>query len=369
MENLEKACIFAPGPVPVAQHILAIGHEQPPYNRTADFSKLTLSILCGLQYVFQTQGSIALLTSSGTAAMEASVMNFLNTEDRALVINGGVFGQRWCDLCDIHSIPYEELKVPLGEDIDLSVLDDILSSNRYTAALVNAHETSTGHLYDVEAIGEIVSRYGVFFIVDAICAICADEFLMDDWHVDAAILSSQKALALPPGLSFVAMNDRALERLAINDPRSMYFNLEDYLVNQERGQSPYTPAVGIMMQLHRRLLDIQDQTLSSLVNTHKQRAEYFRHSLEDLCLSVLPERPSNSLTALSCDSFAATDIVETLRRRYNIVVAPNGGGLSSRVFRVSHMGAQNDADVDHLIEALKAITDSRTSAGVERLKI
>ena len=132
--------------------------------------------------------------------MEATVLNFLDTSDRALIVNGGTFGQRWCDLCDTHSIAYDEIVVPIGTDLDLSDLAGQLSDNRYSALLINAHETSIGHLYDIEAIGQLAHRHDVFFIVDAISSICADQFAMDRWHVDVAILSSQKALALPPGL-------------------------------------------------------------------------------------------------------------------------------------------------------------------------
>ena len=152
------------------------------------------------------------------------------------------------------------------------------------------------------------------------------------------------------------MNDLAKERMASNNPKSMYFDLENYLVNLERGQLPYTPAIGIMMQLHRRLLDIQEQTLPALVLTHKHRAELFRQTLDDLSYSVLPYRSSNALTALLCHGFVATDIVEELRNDYNVIVAPNAGELQSKVFRIAHIGAQDDAGVQRLIEGLRAIT-------------
>ena len=289
---MEKLRLFTPGPVSIEEHIRAIGENQPPYNRTEEFSEFTHELLDGLKYVFQTEGSVTLLTGSGTSAMEASVLNFLDARDKALVINGGTFGQRWCDLCDVHSISYDEIKVPLGADVDLSQLSDLLLDNQYTALLVNAHETSTGHLFDIQAIGRIARRHRVLFIVDAISTICADQFSMDDWYVDVAILSSHKALALPPGLSFVAMNERATARLVKGPPKSLYFNLNDYLANQQRGQLPYTPAIGLMVQLHQRLKDIRQETLPALVLRHEQRAESFRHAIKDLAFEVLPLRSS-----------------------------------------------------------------------------
>ncbi|WP_298869053.1 alanine--glyoxylate aminotransferase family protein [uncultured Gimesia sp.] len=366
---MEKLRLFTPGPVPIEKHILAIGNKQPPYNRTEKFSEFTHELLRGLKYVFQTVGSVALITGSGTAAMEASVLNFLDATDKVLIINGGSFGQRWCDLCDIHSISYDEYNVPLEADVDLTHLSDMLLNNRYTALLINAHETSTGHLYDIQAIGRIARRYGIFFIVDAISTICADQFSMDDWHVDVAILSSQKALALPPGLSFVAMNQRAMARLARGKPKSLYFNLKDYLTNQQRGQLPYTPAIGLMLQLHQRLLDIQQQTLPALVLQHQQRAESFRRGIEDLAFDVSPFRSSNAMTALSCEGQDASETVEALRNRYNIIVAPNGGDLKSKLFRISHMGAQDDDDLTSLIRALRGIAFPETRTTTERIEV
>ena len=363
---MQSISLFTPGPVPMAQHILAIGQEQPPYNRTNEFSGFTHEIISGLKYVFQTEGSVALLTASGTAAMEATILNYFGQEDTVLIINGGTFGQRWCDLCEIHSIRYNNYKVESGGDIDLSFLDALLSSNKFTGLLINAHETSTGHLYDIEAIGKITRRHNVFFVVDAISTICADQFLMDEWQVDVAILSSQKALALPPGLSFVAMNDRALRRLSMFLPPTMYFDLKNYLENQERGQLPYTPAIGIMMQLHQRLIDIQTETLPEVLRGHNSRAVYFRNAISNLNFTELPCRPSNALTALKCSNSNAKVIVEELRVGYDIIVAPNGGELSFDVFRIAHLGAQCPKSVENLIKALGIVASSKLSLPIER---
>lgn len=363
--------LFTPGPVPIDRHILALGASQPPYNRTQAFSSLTHEILTDLQYIFQTAGAVALLTGSGTAAMEAAVLNFLGESDRAVVINGGTFGQRWCDLCDIHSIAYDEIAVPIGTDLDLADLRDRLSGNRYTALLINAHETSVGHLYDIESIGLMARQFDVFFLVDAISSICADRFQMDEWHVDAAILSSQKALALPPGLSFIAMNDAAKARLVRGPPQSMYFDLGTYLANQARGQFPYTPAIGLLMQLHQRLLDIRQETLPRSVLRHRERAESFRRTINDptfAAFSVLPARSSNAMTALWCEGLDASEVVEELRIRHNIVVAPSGGELKSRVIRIAHMGAQENTDVATLVSALRGIASSAASPPIERVK-
>ncbi len=350
--------IFTPGPVPIEEHILAIGAKQPPYNRTNEFSHLTHEILSGLRYVFQTSGEIALLTGSGTLAMEAAVLNFLTTTDKVIIVNGGTFGQRWCDLCRIHAIPYHEIRLAAGEDIDLNQLGEICSKEKYTALLINAHETSTGQLYDVQAISKIVRDFGLFYIVDAISTICADPFQMDDWDVDVAILSSQKAIALPPGLSFVAMGPKALNHLKGNAAKTLYLNLPDYLADQQRGQLPYTPAIGLLLQLHQRLLDIQQHTMPEIVADHAQRSADFREDIIDLPFSPLPSRQSNAMTALICEGMDAVTVVHDLQSHYAIEVAPSGGALKHKLIRISHMGAQNRSDRDSIIAALADVAQA-----------
>jgi len=360
--------LFTPGPVVMEKHILAIGAQQLPYNRTDNFSQLTHEILGGLSDLFQTNGPVAILTSSGTAAMEAAVLNFLDSSDHVLIINGGTFGQRWCNLCDIHRVPFKELRLDAGKDVDLQQLTNRLASEKFTAILINAHETSTGQLYDIESISQIARNFGLFTIVDAISSICADPFLMDEWGINVTILSSQKALALPPGLSFVAMSTRAVARLKKIKPKTLYLNLQDYLTNQERGQLPYTPAIGLLLQLHRRLLDIKAATLSEIILQHKKRAGIFRQGIKDCPFRILPARSSNAMTAIWCKDSNAIEIVQMLRDIYKIEVAPNGGDLRHHVFRVSHMGAQADSDITELINGLKDVISNLSHKNINLLE-
>jgi aspartate aminotransferase-like enzyme len=349
--------LFTPGPVTIDPHILAIGSKQPPYNRTDDFSQLTHEILYGLEYVFQTKGKVALLTGSGTLAMEAAVINFLTPADKVIVVNGGTFGQRWCDLCRIHAVPFREIKLQAGADLDLDRIREVCISENPTAFLINAHETSTGQLYDIEAVGKVVREYGLLFVVDAISTICADSFQMDDWNVDVAILSTQKALALPPGLSFVALSPRAIPLLKNTKPRTLYLNLQDYLTNQERGQLPYTPAIGLLLQLHQRLQDIQQRTLPETVAVHRQRSSKFREAIAGLPYRVLPTRQSNAMTALICEKMDATQVVHRLQTHHAIEVAPSGGELKHKLIRISHMGDQSRSDEDSIVAALAEVTN------------
>ena len=245
----DKIRLFTPGPVTMSARTLAIGASQLPYNRTEQFSQITFEIIKDLKYIFGTQGDMVIFAASGTGAMEAVFFNFLDQSDKVLIVNGGTFGQRWVDLCIQHEIPYEQISLEPGQPISLENLEHRISSQEYSTLLINAHETSTGMIYDTKAIGKLTQKYGIFFVVDAISTICADDFMMDKWHVDVSLLSSQKALALPPGLSFLALNKKAKLRLENKICQSYYFDIKEFLANQSRGQMPFTPVIGHYLSL------------------------------------------------------------------------------------------------------------------------
>jgi aspartate aminotransferase-like enzyme len=248
--------IFTPGPTKLSERILNIASSPLPYNRTDIFSQITFEIIEGLKYIFRTNGDVVIFTSSGTGAMEATVTQLIKKNEKVLIINGGAFGQRWVNLCELYEIPYEQIKLKPGQSASLENINQKLTCNKYSSLLINAHETSTSLLHNTKSIGELTHKHGVFFIVDAISTVCADQFLMDEWHVDVAVLSSQKALALPPGLSFLALSPRAVERLSETYCKSFYFNIKEYLSNQRRGQTPFSPAIGLYLMLHDRLGEI-----------------------------------------------------------------------------------------------------------------
>jgi len=355
----DKIRLFTPGPVTMSARTLAIGASQLPYNRTEQFSQITFEIIKDLKYIFGTQGDVVIFAASGTGAMEAVFFNFLDQRDKVLIVNGGTFGQRWVDLCIQHEIPFEQISLDPGQPISLEDLERTLSTQEYSTLLINAHETSTGIIYDTKAIGELTQKYGVFFVVDAISTICADIFLMDKWHVDVSLLSSQKALALPPGLSFLALNKKAKLRLENKTCQSYYFDIKEFLENQKRGQMPFTPVIGHFMMLHERLREIRLQGIDFFISHHSKLAEYFRKGLKGLPFSFVPNSPSNALTAISCPKDVdAFDLVTRLADDFNCFVAPNGGDLKYRVFRVSHLGEQNETDIDFLISALEDILNN-----------
>jgi len=347
----EDYAIFTPGPVKMSEEILQVGAQQTPYFRNSEFSDVTFACENGmLDMVNAPEGSKAIfLTTSGTAGMESAVMNLLNKDDHALVVNGGGFGARFVDICATHSIPHTNFKVT---KTNLSDIDSLAPKEDYTALILNAHETSVGHLYDLDAIGAYAEKNNMLTIVDAISMLVTDPLDMQQSKIDVVIASSQKGLALPPGLTMVILSPKAIKQL--KNINSLYFNFKDYLKNGERGQAPYTPAVTIMLQLQARLEQIKKRGgIAQSIANAKEIAEYFRSNIKALPLKEYTPFMPNAMTTLTpTDGKSAMDVVNDLEKNYKVMVCPNGGEERDVVFRVSHMGEMTKDYTDILINAL-----------------
>jgi len=347
----EDYYIYTPGPVKMSKEILEIGAKQTPYFRNQAFSDVVLDCENSLlELVNAPEGSrVILLTASGTAGMESAIFNLLDSKDLALVINGGGFGQRFVDICQTHSVPYIDFKV---ENRNLEDIEYLIPKPKANTLVVNAHETSVGVLYDLDALGEFAKKNNLFFIVDAISMLVTDPLDMVAQNIDVLIASSQKGLALPPGLTMVILSPRAIERL--KDVDNLYFNFKDYLKNGERGQTPYTPAVTIILQLQARLNQIKrDGGVDSTIKRAKEIAEHFRKEIKRLPLKFYSKHMPNAMTTLTpTDNRSAFEIVQDLEDRYRVMVCPNGGKLKDKIFRVSHMGDMDIEYIDVLIDAM-----------------
>ena len=344
---------FTVGPVQSNELVREIGYQQVPYFRTDEFSsvmKENESLM--LKFAKASNDSRAVfITGSGTASMEASIINTLSVNDKVLVVNGGSFGQRFVDILTVYEIPYEEIKLEIGQ----SLTEDILSkydNKDFTAFLVNVHETSTGVHYDMDLISSFCKRNNLFLIVDAISSFLADEFKMEAWGVDIMITGSQKALACPPGISIILLSPKAVTKVKNSHPKTFYLNLKDALSNQDRGQTPFTPAVGILLQINCRLRQIEkDGGVEKETERIANLAKYFRERITDLPFETITNSPSNAVTSLHPKTASAYDIFTILKNEYGIWICPNGGALKDSIFRVGHIGALTTEDYDTLIKA------------------
>ncbi len=346
---------FTVGPVQSPDVVRAIGSEHVPYFRTPEFSAVMKENEALMKKFAKAPDSarVVFITGSGTASMEASVMNTLTPADKVIVINGGSFGERFVEICHLHEIPMSEIKLDAGRALTAEMLAPF-EDQGYTAFVVNVHETSTGVHYDMDLISDFCRRNGLFLIVDAISSFLADSFDMAGYGADIMITGSQKALACPPGISVIVLSERALARVAASKPKCMYLDLKSALSNGERGQTPFTPAVGILLQINARLKAIEAAGgVEAETAKIAALAQDFRDKIAELPFEIVSESMSNAVTPLHPLTASAYDVFVTLKDEYGIWVCPNGGAMSQIIFRVGHIGELTSADNDQLIAALK----------------
>jgi len=347
--------LFTVGPVEMSPDILEISRLPLPYFRTPEFSKLILECEASMLRIANAlDGSRSLfLTASGTGAMEASVMNCLTPSDHALVVDGGSFGHRFTEICKRHHIPQTILSLPFGDTLSREHLDSIYSPEM-TALLVNIHETSIGQLYDLDMLHSFCQDHNLRLIVDAISSFLADDIDMTAQGIDVLILSSQKAFALAPGISVVVLSPSMVETVKKNTSVCMYFDFKDYLSNGERGQTPYTPAVGILLTMHHRLRSIEKLGLENVRNEIAAQAKDFREKISVIPVEIPSYPHSNALTPIYFPNGDAKKAYDALYEMgYN--VTPSGGALANYLLRVGHIGHLCTEDNINLINAMKTI--------------
>lgn len=346
---------FTVGPVMSSEAVCAVGAEQVPYFRTPEFSETMLeNEQLMLKFSKAPAGSrVAFMTNSSTGSMEAVVMNCFTASDKVLVINGGSFGQRFVELCEIHEVPHDVLHLNHGQKLTKERLYEY-DGKGYTGLLVNIDETSTGVLYDSEMLGEFCKKNNTFYVCDCVSAFLADPFDMAQCGADVMITGSQKVLACPPGVSMIVLTPHAVERVMQSKVKSMYFNLADALKNMERGQTPFTPAVGILRQINTRLKEIESAGgADAEIARVAAQAQDFRDKIKELPFEFVSESPANGVTPVHPLNADAYEIFTELKDHYHIWICPNGGDMKNTIFRVGHIGYLNHEDNTTLINALK----------------
>lgn len=346
---------FTVGPVMSSKEVLDIGSQQVPYFRTPEFSRIMFENENLMKKFAKAPDNsrAVFITGSGTASMEAVVMNVFDENDKVLIVDGGSFGHRFVQLCNIHQVPYETIVPEEGCSVTPEQLAEY-DGMGFTGFLVNLDETSRGVLYDIDAISDFCNRNGLFLVVDSISSFLCDGFDMEKLNVQVMITGSQKALACPPGISVIVLSPEAVERICSRQVRSMYLDLKSALKNGERGQTPFTPAVGILLQINARFKQIESEGGVETEIAHTAEiAGDFRRKIRHLPFEIVSKSLSNAVTPLHPLNVSAYDIFTCLKDEYGIWVCPNGGEMADRVFRVGHIGCLTIEDNDRLIGAFE----------------
>lgn len=354
---------FTVGPVQSSDAVRAIGAEQVPYFRTAEFSALMLENEQLLKkFANATEDSKAVfMTCSGSGGMETAIINCLNKSDKALVINGGSFGGRFVELLTLHEIPFTEIKLEHGKALKPEHLAPY-EGKGYTAFLMQKHETSTGVHYDIDMVSDFCKRNNLFLIVDTISTFLCDPFDMTATNTGIMITGSQKALACAPGIAVMILAPSALKRVEENKCCCQYLDLKLALKNMERGQTPWTPAVGILRQINVRLKEIEAMGGADVeIARCADLAKYFRDKLVEynLPFEIVSESLSNAVTPLHPTTQSAYEIFLKIKDEYGMWICPNGGDMKDTIFRVGHIGYLQKEDYDKLIAAFLDLRDKK----------
>lgn len=336
----------------IEDDILSIASQQIPYMRTTWFSGLMKeNEAMLLQLIDQPDGRVMFFTASGTAAMDAVVSNYAAALGKAFVIDGGSFGHRWVELCAYHQLEADVMEVPFACDIDYDELEERVATSQPRVFLCQHHETSSGQKFNLERISAICRRHDVSLVVDVISTFLADELSMSRLGIDVCITSTQKGLNLPPGAALVFLSPKALQVNFLH--KNYYLDFQDNLKNLERGQTPFSPATTLFMQLHERLRRDTALGVENLIAQTAEKAHYFRTLCRKYGWEVPAQVPSNAITGFFVRQ-GYEHLCDKLQEK-GIYIMPNA---VKGFFRVSHMGVQSHADLDQLAAAIHQATQS-----------
>ena len=350
-----------PGPIPVPEDILEDMSRPMINHRGPEYKDLLLSTTDRLKRVFETNGDVWIITGSGTAAMEAAVVNTLSPGDKMVNATVGVFGNRFTDIASAFGADVLTLDFPFGEAIDLDVLRKCLNDNPDVKAVTVTHnETSTGVTNDLQAVADVVKgEFDKLILVDGISSVASIPMSADAWGLDVVATASQKGWMLPPGFAFLSFNDRAWAAHAESTMPKFYLDVAQYKKYYEIGQPPYTPAVSIMFALDNALDQLLVEGMGSVFERHAAVGQFTRDGIKSLGLKLFPrdERyASNTVTAVSIpDGVDATALVGKLRTEHDVIVSGGQASLAGQIFRIGHMGRTTEGDIQDTLDAIEDV--------------
>ncbi|MGH7381922.1 MAG: pyridoxal-phosphate-dependent aminotransferase family protein [Candidatus Methylomirabilales bacterium] len=352
---MKKTHLFAPGPTPIPPEALLTMAHPILHHRTPEYEALLAEVREGLKVLFQTTEEVLLFAASGTGGMEAAVVNTLSPGEKALVIRGGKFGERWGEICQAYGVNFTPIDVPYGKAVDPGLVAAALAKDPQIAVVLSTYsETSTGVLHDIKAIAEAVRKTPTLLVVDAITSLGVMDVPMDDWGLDVVVAGSQKALMLPPGLAMVGVSRKAWTAVERSRLPKYYFDFAAERKHLLKNQSRFTPAISLVVGLRETLRMIRSEGLPNIFRRHEKLAAAMRAGITALGLELFAERPSPAVTAVyvpkGVDGGA---ILKTLRTRHQVIIAGGQGSLKGKIFRLATMGYADSSDVVVALSALE----------------
>jgi len=351
-----KNYLLTPGPTPIPPRVLETMARPIIHHRTPEFQKIIQEVEEDLKYVYQTKNEVLIFAASGTGAMEGSIVNLLSLGDRALVVRGGKFGERFGEICKAYGIEFTALDVEWGKAVDPKKIDESLKKDKKIKAVyVTLCETSTGVSTDIEAVGRIVKNYEAALVVDAISGLAAIPIKTDEWGVDVVVSGSQKGLMIPPGLAFVSVSPKAWALIEKSTLPKYYFDFKAYKKALTKTDTPFTPAINLMIALKEALKIIKEEGIDVIFERHKKMAYAVRASVKAMGLELFaPEAYSDGVTAVKVpQDVDGEKLVKTMRDKYGVGIAGGQDEMKGRIFRIATMGYITPSDLVVCIATLE----------------
>jgi aspartate aminotransferase-like enzyme len=357
---VRKPRLFTPGPTPLSPRVQEALARQIPHHRSEEFRTIFRECRAGLQSFLKTSEETLLLACSGSGAMEAALINVLSTGERMLACVAGSFGQRWADIGRAHGMDVQVLGAPWGEAVAPEAVAHALDRDPAIRAVFVQHsESSTGVRHDVEALGRVCrGRPQVVLVVDAISGAGAMPLLTQAWGLDVVVVGSQKALALPPGLSFLAVSAKAWDRIESSRSPRFYFDLRRERKGQREGDAAFTPAIAHVVALREAFLGVAELGgVDALVANAARLAAMTRAAAGPLGLPlVAPRDHGDALTALyPPPGLEAPSIVKAMKATFAATLAGGQGQLTGKIFRIAHLGFYDATDILGLLASLEIV--------------
>lgn len=347
--------LFTPGPVQVPWQVLEKTARPLIHHRTPEFREIFRETSENLQHVYKTNNPVLILTSSGSGALEAALVNLTRPGQKVLITVVGKFSERWRDLAVAYGLDPVIIEAKWGDPVTPDEVEKAFKQHPDIEIMFTTHsETSTGVLQDVESFSRLAHENGALICVDGITSLCCEVVKTDDWNLDIVVGGSQKGFMVPPGLAFMSVSNAAQERMERRGHPVFYFDLKKALASYEKWDTPWTPALTLVIAVNQALAMIRDEGLDNVIRRHARNAAAVRTAVKALGLPLLASHPANCTTAVMPENGAADKVRAHLEDEYGIKVAGGQGELKGKIVRLGHLGDYHETDMYTMISALDA---------------
>lgn len=356
---MRKNYLLSPGPTPVPERVLLAMAKPVIHHRTPQFGAVFKKCAEKIKPVFGTKNDVLILSSSGTGAMEAAVSNSFTTGEKVLVVDGGKFGERWGQIAKSYNLEVVTIKIEWGDAVDPADIKKALDGDAdIKGVLMQATESSTTVKHPVEAIARITKDRDVMLVVDGITGVGVFDMPMDDWGIDILVGGSQKAFMLPPGLAFIALSERAWERVDKAKNSYFYFDLKKERKNLKKGTTAYTTAVSLINGLQEVLAMMEEETLPKMYERQARLARAARAGTAALGLKPVTDSPSEAMTGVFLpEEIDGAKFVKVLRDNFGVTFAGGQDQWKGKIVRIAQLGYIGDFDIVVAMSAIEMALD------------